>query len=412
MISISRALKIIERETAAIGIERVDLRNATGRVLAEDILADTDLPPFDRSMMDGYAVIAADTKAAPVTLKIVGESAAGRGWHNNLRRGEAVRIMTGAPVPRGADAVQKIELTSERGEKVTVLEPIKKGHSVVKRAAEIKRGKRIFEKGELITENMIASLASFGHAKVTVKKRPRIAILGTGSEIVDVAKKPGRDQIRNSNSAMLDALCRKFGAETDILQQVRDDVELLKEQISKAVGLRQKRGKAQSKIENRQSKILIVTGGVSVGKYDHTKTALTALGAEIFFDKVCLKPGKPTVFARLGQTLIFGLPGNPVSAAVTFQLFVRKAILGMQSAVLTDLKRGSAVLSSDAKAARDRDTFVPARLETNRSGQLVANPLKSQGSSDFVGFARADALVFVAKGKIVKAGEIAAAFIL
>ncbi|MGB7202018.1 MAG: gephyrin-like molybdotransferase Glp [Pyrinomonadaceae bacterium] len=392
MIPVSKAIKLIDRETQSLGSEKIALSAAVGRILAENIVADADLPPFDRSMMDGYAVVAADTKATPVTLRIVGESAAGHGWHKKLRSGEAVRIMTGAPVPSGADAVQKVELTHEADALVTITEAAKRGQNIVRRAAEIKRGKRIFAAGETVTENMIAVLASFGYARVTVGKRPRVAILGTGSEIVDVAKRPGRDQIRNSNSAMLDVLCRKFAAETTVVPIIKDDIAELKNAIRSAA---------------KKVDILIVIGGVSVGKYDHTKAALTELGAEIFFDKVCLKPGKPAVFARLGKTLIFGLPGNPVSAAVTFHLFVRKAILKLQHATQTDLKRGVAVIAADAKAARDRDTYLPASLGTNSTGQLVAIPLRSQGSSDFVGFARADALIFLPKGSRRSSGECA-----
>lgn len=390
MIPISKAIKLIGRETRKLGSEKIELSAAVGRTLAENIVADNDLPPFNRAQMDGYAVVASETKNAPVTLKIIGESAAGRGSHKRLRRGEAVRIMTGAPVPEGADCVQKVELTSENSGFVTIFEPAKKGQNIVRRAAEIKRGKRIFANGEIVTENMIAALASFGYAKVQVSKSPRVAILGTGSEIVDVAKRPGRDQIRNSNSAMLDVLCRKSGAATTIFPIIKDDIAELKKAI---------------KLGSKRIDILVITGGVSVGKYDHTKAALIELGATVFFDKVCLKPGKPAVFARLGKTLIFGLPGNPVSAAVTFHLLVRTAILKLQHATQTDLKRGVAVIAADAKAARDRDTYLPARLETNKSGQLVAIPIKSQGSSDFVGFSRADSLIFIPKGTIFKAGE-------
>src|SRR5258708_884999 len=217
-------------------------------------------------------------------------------------------------------------------------------------------------------------------------------MLGTGRQIVRNTKKPGRDQIRNSNSVMLDVLCRKFGADSVIRPNAKDNVEELKTAFKSAV---------------RNADILVITGGVSVGKFDHTKTALAELGAEIFFDKIRLKPGKPAVFARLGNTLIFGLPGNPVSAAVTFHLFVRKAILAIQGASVTDLEKGFAVLNADSRAAHERDTYLPSRLETNKLGQLIAYPLKWQGSSDFIGYARADSLVFVPKGKQISSGEIA-----
>lgn len=406
MILISKALKIIDDETGSLSHESVPIGESVDRILREDIVADTDLPPFDRSQMDGFAVVAADTTNQPVSLSLVGESAAGKGWHRTMKRGEAVRIMTGAPLPKGADAVQRVEMTREvsvpfqnggtggTGEKETlveILQTTKKGRFIVKRGSEIKKGTAIFRAGETITENMIAAIAAFGYAKLNVAKQPRVAILGTGSEIVEIDKKPGRDQIRNSNSAMLDILCRKFGAVTTTLPIVKDEIAALKYEISKAV---------------KSSDIVVLTGGVSVGKYDHTKQALADLGAEIFFDKVRLKPGKPAVFARIDKTLIFGLPGNPVSAAVTFHLFVRKAILLLQSAKITDLHSGFAVLGSDARAARERDTYLPSRLESNKLGQLIANPLKWLGSSDLVGFARANSMIFVPKGKLIAKGEV------
>ena len=397
MIEISKALKLIDRETSAIGIEKLGLTAAVGRILAENIVADSDLPPFDRSQMDGYAVVASDTINAPVKLKIVGESAAGRGWHKTMRSGEAVRIMTGAPVPDGADAVQKVEVTKESDGAVEILEPVEKGRSIVRKGSEIGSGSIVFRSGEVITENMIAALAAFGYAKVRVGKSPRVAILGTGSEIVEITKKPGRDQIRNSNSIMLEVFCRRFGVRTEIRSIVKDDISNLKSEIKSAV---------------KGCDILILTGGVSVGKYDHTKTALSELGAKIFFEKIRLKPGKPAVFARLGTTLVFGLPGNPVSAAVTFHLLVRKAILKMQAATSTDLRTGHAILAADAKAAKDRDTYLPSRLETNELGQLIAHPLKWHGSSDFIGFARADSLVYVPSGTHIKKDEVASIAIL
>lgn len=383
MIPIDKAIQIVNCETRTLGTERVTIDDAVGRIVAENIVADTDLPPFDRSQMDGYAVKAADVTRA-TTLKIVGESAAGRGWHKTLKKGEAVRIMTGAPVPTGGDTIAKLELTDEKGDVVHVLEPVKKGTAVVKKGAEIKYGNIVIKKGERTTPNNIASIAAFGYGRVPVTKRPRIAILATGSEIVDVSKEPKRDQIRNSNSVMLKALCEAAGAHAEIVKPTGDDLSDLKLQISDSI---------------KKKDILIVTGGVSVGKYDLTKAALINLGAEIFFDKLRLKPGKPAVFARLKKTLIFGLPGNPVSAAVTFYLLVRHAIMLMQRAQDPGLRRGTAILTSRVKADRERDTFLPAVLLTNERGQLTATSLRSEGSSDLVGFAGADSLIYVEAGQ-------------
>jgi len=394
MIPLEKALKIVGRNIPRLGNERVAIGESVGRILAEDIVADGDQPPFDRSMMDGFAVAAADIANAPATLNIVGEAAAGRGWHHKLKRGEAVRIMTGAPVPAGADTVQRVELTRSRfqdaEEFVEILEPAKKGMSVVKKGSEIRRGKRLFVAGDVVTPQNIAALAAFGYARVRVAKRPRVAIFGTGTEIVEVAKKPGADQIRNSNSIMLAALSAKFGAGPEIFSNAKDDLGSLKKAIRAAV---------------RGRDILITTGGVSVGKYDLTKAALTELGAEIFFEKVALKPGKPVIAARLGKTLVFSLPGNPVSAAVTFYLFVRAAIVGMQGVRTTSMQEGTAVLSDAVKAAKDRHTFTAARLANDDSARLVAIPLRGKGSSDLVSFANAEALISLEMNTRAEAGD-------
>jgi molybdopterin molybdotransferase len=232
MIEISKAIKLVKAQTPILEAEKIALADSVGRILAEPIAADTDLPPFDRSQMDGFALISSETENAPVSLRIAGESAAGRGWHKTLRLGEAVRIMTGAPVPAGADAVQKVELTSESANgSVTIEQAAKPGLSIVRRGAEIKKGEIVCRPGETVTEPMAAVLAAFGYVRVKAAKRPRVSIIGTGSEIVEIDKKPGRDQIRNSNSLMLDVLCRKFGCETRVLPIVKDDLDSLKSAI-------------------------------------------------------------------------------------------------------------------------------------------------------------------------------------
>lgn len=380
MIPVSEAIEIIGHETSRLPAVSVDLSDAVGRALAEDIIADSDLPPFDRSQMDGYAVKAADTANCPVKLKIAGESAAGAGWHKKLKKGQAVRIMTGAPVPDGADAVQKIEVTREDGDFVEILEPAEKGKFIVRRGTEIKKGSVVAPTGTIIRENMIAVPAAFGYFKVKVGGQPKVAILPTGSEIVGVGEKPGADQIRNSNSPMLQALIQQTGAEALPLPIAGDDISDLKKRITSAV---------------ERADVLVITGGVSVGKYDFTKTALLGLGAEIFFERVRLKPGKPTVFARLNGKPVFGLPGNPVSVAATFFLFVRPALMRMQGASDCHLREGTAVLSANVKGARERDSYLPAALSTGKKGKLLAEPLRWHGSSDFVGFARAEVFIFI-----------------
>ena len=386
MISVAEAVQIVRQETRALASERVVLEDVLGRILAEDVVADSDLPPFDRAQMDGYAVRAEDVKEAPARLRIVGESAAGRGWHQQLEEGQAVRIMTGAPVPAGADSVQQVELTHELkdGTVVELLESVETGRSIVKRGAEITAGEVVLTSGTPINAAMMAVLAAFGYAEVNVAARPRVAVLATGTELVSVDQKPGQDQIRDSNNYSISAYAQLAGAVVERLPLTGDETSLLKKQISGA---------------SKRCDVVITSGGVSMGVYDVTKAALKELDAEIFFEKVSLRPGKPTVFARLPNgTLFFGLPGNPVSVAVTFNLFARTALLSMQNAADPVLKKETAALAKSVKGTADREAYLPAQLTTNDDGELIAFPLKWGGSSDFVAFAATTGLIIVPAG--------------
>jgi molybdenum cofactor synthesis domain-containing protein len=385
MIPVAEAIRIVLAHASRLGIDSVVIDNCVGRILGEDIVADTDLPPFDRAQMDGYAVRAADVANAPARLDIVGESAAGAGWHHEMKAGEAVRIMTGAPVPAGADAVQQVELTREANgsHSVEILEPVELGRSIVRRADEIKAGETVLRAGEDINAQTIATLASFGYAQVRVGRRPRVAVMATGSELVGVDQKPARDQIRDSNNYMIEAYAKLAGATVERLPLAGDDRDELKREMTAAI---------------ERCDVLITSGGVSMGVYDFTKTAFKDLGAEIFFERIALRPGKPTVFGRIGNTLVFGLPGNPVSVAVTFNLFARAALRAMQGANEPTLRHDHAVLCRDVKGSPDRESYLPAVLRTDEKGTLLAEPLKWGGSSDFVSFARATALINVPAG--------------
>ena len=313
--------------------------------------------------------------------------------HNELKAGEAVRIMTGAPVPAGADSVQQIELTREVGtDEVEILETVAPGRSVVTRGSEIKAGVSVLGAGEQVSAAMMAVLASFGYAEISVGCQPKVAVLATGSELVAVDQKPGQDQIRDSNNLTIGAYAELAGAIVERLPLAGDDTELLKRQIAQAA---------------ERSDIVITSGGVSVGAYDFTKPALRELGAEFFFERVALRPGKPTVFARLPNgPLFFGLPGNPVSVSVTFNLFARTAMLAMQGAKHTALPQDWAVLARSVKGATERESYLPAELSTTEAGILTAAPVKWGGSSDFVGFVRATSLIIVPQDtRLVEAGE-------
>jgi molybdopterin molybdotransferase len=294
--------------------------------------------------------------------------------------------MTGAPVPSGANSVQQVELTRELEDAtvVEILEPVSPGRSIVRRASEIKAGEVVLRAGQRINAAMIAVLASFGYASVPVRAQPRVSVLATGSELVAVAQQPGQDQIRDSNNYSIGAYAKLAGALVKLLPLTGDEIGLLKNQLAIAIA---------------RSDVVITSGGVSMGTYDFTKAALRELGAHILFERVALRPGKPTVFAVMPNgTLVFGLPGNPVSVSVTFNLFAQAALLKMQGASEPALKTEVAILTRALKGSLDRESFLPAVLSGNEAGQLLAEPLKWGGSSDFVAFARATSLINVPAG--------------
>src|SRR5205085_7425373 len=257
------------------------------------------------------------------------------------------------------------------------------GQFIVPRASEVRAGETVLRKGETINAAKMAALASFGYAQISVGARPRVAVLATGSELVRVDQKPGADEIRDSNSFSIGAYAHLAGAQVERLPLAGDDPELLQREIAEAA---------------TRFDALILSGGVSMGVYDFTKTALRSLDAEIFFERISLRPGKPTVFARLGDALVFGLPGNPVSVSVTFNLFARTALRVMQGDAEPALVEERAVLARSVRGSVERASYLPATLLTSEDGRLLAQPLKWGGSSDFVSFTRATALIIVPEG--------------
>ena len=389
MISVQEAQKIVHRESRLLGTENIALEAAIGRITAKALKANSDIPPFDRSQMDGYAVISSDTASSPVSLTIVGESSAGRGYSGRLRHGQAVRIMTGARVPEGADAVQQLEATIETGGAVTILQAVERGKFIVPRGAEAKRGRVCLAAGSVLTPWNIAIPATFGLKTIEVSKRPRVAIIPTGSELVPIYRKPPKDKIRDSNSLVLAAFCKSIGALPNVLPIASDDETALVAAIKTAA---------------KSNDLIITTGGVSVGKYDRTRAAFEKSGAEIIFERIRIKPGKPVVFARKKNLLYFGLPGNPVSAAVTFFLLVRAAILSMQGLKSASPTPAFGSAAAPLKATKERDGFLPAKARFTDKG-IIAEPIKWKGSSDFISLAEANALVHVPAGKNINFGE-------
>jgi molybdenum cofactor synthesis domain-containing protein len=384
MLRIEDALDIILRHTPTLNEEEVRLGQAIGRVLRRDCVSDLDLPPFDRARMDGYALRAADTGAAfpghPLRLRAIGEAAAGRAFDGQVHAGEAVRIMTGAPVPTGADAVEKIEVIRVLDDGLIEIEaPAQPGQFITPRGVEARAGDVMVKSGERVTPPIAATLASFGCARLKVSRKPRLALLSTGTELVEVEERPGPSQIRNSNTYSLAGYAEAAGAEVSSAGIAPDDFVATREAVSDALS---------------KSDVVMLSGGVSMGDYDLVKPALVDLGAEVMVEKVAMHPGKPTVFAKLGEKIVFGLPGNPVSVAVSFHLFARPALLKMQGASDIHLPRMRAYASRQVKGAPPRRSHQPAQLAP-RDGRLEVEPLKWSGSSDLVAFMRADCLIVV-----------------
>ena len=379
MISVDEALAIVRREAPVLPVEEVALEEALHRVLGEDVAADADMPPFDRAAMDGYALRAADVGALPAVLAVVGEARAGSWPEGGVGPGQAVRIMTGAPVPPGATAVQPVEKTRSREDgRVEIVSPVEERANIAARACEVRAGDVVLERGRVISPAAIAVLASVGRARVRVGRRPRLALLVTGDELVDVLELPRPGQIRNSNGPALAALARLAGADVRVLGVAPDRVEALADALRGGL----------------PADVLVVSGGVSAGDYDLVEPVLADLGVTFLFTQVAIKPGAPLVFGRRGPTLVFGLPGNPVSSLVTFDLFVRAALLQMQGARVLERPLVEVELEEAVKNRSGRRAYLPARVRS-QEGRLVARPLRSTGSADVVAHARANALVIL-----------------
>lgn len=379
MITVDEALSIVLDKIEPLGIEEIVLEDAPGRILAEDVIADIDLPPFDRARMDGYALRAEDVKTVPARLRAIGEIAAGASFHGMLDAGEAIKIFTGAPVPSGADAVQMVEVTESDGQSVIIKEAVSPGQFITSRASEVHAGEVVAESGREIGPAEMAVLASFGYSKVRVGRKPRVAVISTGSELVPVYEKPSAAQIRNSNSYTIGSYSTRAGAITENIGTVKDTTEEVRAILIEA---------------SKSKDVVITSGGVSMGDYDLVKAVLVDLGAEIYFDKIKIRPGKPTVFARLGETYFLGLPGNPVSTSVTFNVFARPALRKMQGETSPHLTTVRAELARPVKDSSDRRSYLPARLFIEY-GHAKAETLKWGGSSDLVAFMRANALIIV-----------------
>ena len=358
-------------------VETVPLDVAAGRVLAKAALADRDYPALDRSVRDGFAVRSVDV---PGKLRIIGESRAGGIFAGQLAAGDAMEIMTGASVPAGADAVVMVEHVERDGDFVSVPISAAPGQFISFRGEEAAAGQQLLPAGKRIAYADVALLAATGHAQVKVYAKTRVAILPTGDELVPVAETPKDHQVRNSNAHSLAAQAVRCGATPYMLPPAKDNAEVTREAMERALAA---------------SEVLILSGGVSAGKYDIVEQVLSEMGAEFFFDRVAIQPGQPLVFGRIGGKFFFGLPGNPGSTMVTFEVFARPAIalLGGQTEPGAGWALGRLTEAFRHKPGLTR--FLPAFL----SGAGDLKPLPWKGSSDVPAIARANVFLVANAGQ-------------
>lgn len=363
-----RVIHEISHGRALPNPETVALDAAPGRVLASPAHADRDYPAMNRSVRDGFAVRSSDL---PGKLEIIGESRAGSTFPGAVGPGQAVEIMTGAPVPDGADCIVMVEHVTVEGKSVNIPNPAPVGQFISFRAEEAVSGQALIPVGRRITYTDIALLATTGHAEVAVYRKPRIAILPTGDELVPVDEAPAGHQIRNSNSHSLAAQVIRAGAKAYNLPPARDNEDDTRDAIERALS---------------SSDMLLLSGGVSAGKYDIVEKVLSQLGAEFFFDRVAIQPGQPLVFGRVQNKFFFGLPGNPGSTMVTFELFARAAIELLSGQSETHLPFALGRLTQPFRHKPVLTRFLPASL----SGQGDVTPLPWKGSSDIPAISRAN----------------------
>ena len=377
MIERDVALRIVLEKTPRLQPVRVPLEEAVCRVLAEPVAGDIDLPPFDKSAMDGFAVRSEDLAELPVELEVIEDLPAGVAPQKVVKAGTCARIMTGAPVPEGADLVVMVEDTEPVGDRRVRILSAKPGRAnICVRGEDVRQGEQVLAAGQVIRPPEIGLLASVGCGQVGVYRAPEVAVLATGDELVGIRDVPGPGQIRDANSWSLLTACRQAGVQADWLGVARDNEPDLREKI--AAGLKQD--------------ILIVSGGVSMGEWDLVPKIFDEFAVTVHFRQIRQKPGKPTVFATSDTGVVFGLPGNPVSTIVGFRLYVLPCIRKMMGYPEPAPAPLRAVLRRNTTVRGSRLTYVPARLY-EEGGERTVEVVDTKGSADLVGFCRANALV-------------------
>lgn len=379
LLPVAQALERVLAQATALPSERVPLAEAHGRVLAEDVRSLRTQPPADVSAMDGYAVRAEDLTSAPTDLKVVGEVAAGRTFTGQVRGGQAVRIFTGGELPAGADTIVVQENTRREGDNVIVATVPEKGRHIRAAGLDFRDSEVLLTRGHVLTGRDLGLAAAMNHPALPVYRKPRVALLATGDELVLPGRLPGPGQIVYSNGYAVAALARCEGADISDLGIVGDTVPATIAAIQNA--------------RARRADVLVTMGGASVGDYDLVQQALTAEGMDLSFWKIAMRPGRPLMHGRLGPMQVLGLPGNPVSAFVCAALFLVPLLRTLNGRSEVSIPTEHALLGSDLPENDERADYLRARLSRSPRGQLVANPFPQQDSSMTRVLAEADCLV-------------------
>jgi molybdopterin molybdotransferase len=404
---------LVLAEARALGSERVALAESLGRVTAAGVRSPIAIQPFDNSAMDGYALRSADARGAGERLRLVGESRAGHPSPVPVREGEAIWISTGAMLPEGADAVLPAEDSREEGGELLPSRPVQPGEHIRRAGEDVEAGQVLLGGGRRIGAAELAVLAAAGVAEVACARRPRVAILGSGDELVPPADPLGPGQIHDSNTYALAAMAREAGADPVLIAHLPDDATTVQQAISAALSteLHQISNLPERKFDAvRGVDVLLVAGGVSVGRHDHVKGALAELGVEERFWRVAMRPGGPTWFGIRPRdasppTLVFGLPGNPVSAMVTFHLFAKPALRAMVG-LDPSAGRTHATLATACRKKRGKAHYLRCRLELTDDGWRAHLTRESQGSHVLTSMLGADALAVIpAEAEEIAAGE-------
>lgn len=400
MTTVNQAVKLVLESVSPLPSEKIGLAEGLGRVLCEDVRSGRDVPAFANSAMDGFAVRWSDVEGAssgaPATLKVRAEVAAGGVSRKRVIPGTAIRIMTGAPVPAGADAIIRVEYTETRGDRVAVFRTDARGSHIRPSGEDIRKGQVVLEPGRVLAAADIGLMASIGKATVRVRRRPVVAIVATGDELIGIEDRPARGKVVNSNGYTLSSAVREIGAVPRSFGIVGDSRRRLASTFRKALAC----------------DAVITSGGVSMGDYDYVKDALADAGVSMLFWKVAQRPGHPMAFGRMGRRPVFGLPGNPVSSLVSFILYVRPALLKMMGHEDLFMPVVRAKMGHDVRTAPGLKEFVRCRLE-QENGRFLASSTGTQSSGVLRSLSLAQALVVAREDQtLLRKGSYAPAILL